>query len=226
MNDGHMVDDAHRLEPTMVGSTLNWPIDTAELLTICLGADTPGPAESREIRRLLAHYGGLRALLSCCRRTDALETALNAQQRLRLCALAQLLERQWAETVCRGRSLTSPGEAMDYLKSRLRDRRREVFSCLFLDTRHRVIVCEDLFLGSIDGACVYPRVVAEKSLRYGAAALIVAHNHPSGIAEPSLADQAITRRLKASLALLDIRLLDHFVIGDGVTVSLASRGML
>ena len=106
------------------------------------------------------------------------------------------------------------------------DRRREVFIALFLDTRHRVLGVEELFQGSIDGACVYPRVVAERALRGGAAAVIVAHNHPSGIAEPSLADQAITRRLKNALALLDIRLLDHFIIGDGTPISLAGRGLL
>ena len=113
-----------------------------------------------------------------------------------------------------------------YLKSALRDQSNEVFACLFLDTRHRVIAFEELFHGTIDGATVYPRVVAEKALRHGAAALIAAHNHPSGISEPSLADQAITRRLKDALALLDIRLLDHFVIGEGVPVSMAARGLV
>ena len=112
------------------------------------------------------------------------------------------------------------------MKSMLRDQPHEVFACLFLDTRHRVIAFEELFHGTIDGATVYPRVVAERALTHGAAALIVAHNHPSGISEPSLADQAITRRLKHALALLDIRLLDHFVIGDGTPVSMAARGLL
>ena len=113
-----------------------------------------------------------------------------------------------------------------YLKTALRDHPHEVFAGLFLDTRHRVIAFEEMFHGTIDGATVYPRVVVEKALGHGAAAVIVAHNHPSGISEPSLADQAITRRLKEALALLDIRLLDHFVVGDGSPVSMASRGML
>ena len=108
----------------------------------------------------------------------------------------------------------------------LRDHPNEVFAALFLDTRHRVIAFEELFYGTIDGATVYPRVVAEKALRHRAAALIVAHNHPSGVSEPSLADQAITHRLKDALALLDIRLLDHFVIGEGAAVSMASRGLI
>ncbi len=122
--------------------------------------------------------------------------------------------------------MESPGATEQYLKSARRDNPNEVFACLFLDTRHRVIAYEELFHGTIDGATVYPRVVAEKALKYNAAALIVAHNHPSGISEPSLADQAITRRLKDALALLDIRLLDHFVIGEGAPVSMAARGLL
>jgi DNA repair protein RadC len=126
----------------------------------------------------------------------------------------------------RGVSLTSPAMTIEYLQCCLRGKKHEIFHVLFLDTRHRVIAGEDLFQGSIDGACVYPRVVAERALRLSAAAVIVAHNHPSGISEPSLADQAITRRLKDALLLLEIRLLDHFVVGDGPPVSMASRGML
>lgn len=126
----------------------------------------------------------------------------------------------------RGVSLTSPSMTLEYLQCCLKEKKHEIFHVLFLDTRHRVIAGEDLFQGSIDGASVYPRVVAERALRLGAAAIIVAHNHPSGINEPSLADQAITRRLKEALLLLEIRLLDHFVIGDGPPVSMASRGML
>jgi DNA repair protein RadC len=126
----------------------------------------------------------------------------------------------------RGVSLTSPAMTMEYLQCILKDRKREAFHVIFLDTRHRVIAAEDMFQGSIDGACVYPRVVAERALRLSAAAIIVAHNHPSGVTDPSLADQAITKRLKEALLLLEIRLLDHFVIGDGEPVSMASRGML
>ena len=138
----------------------------------------------------------------------------------------ELVRRQLKQSLQRGISLTSPAMTMEYLQTVLRDRNREIFTCLFLDTRHRVIASENLFQGSIDGACVYPRVVAERALRLSAAAVIVAHNHPSGVSEPSLADQAITRRLKDALLLLEIRLLDHFVVGDGPPVSMASRGML
>ena len=130
------------------------------------------------------------------------------------------------EKMERGCALTSPAMTLEYLQCVLKGKEREIFHVLFLDTRHRVIAGVDMFTGSIDGACIYPRIVAAEALKLNAAAIIVAHNHPSGISEPSLADQAITRRLKDALMLLEIRLLDHFVVGDGVPVSMASRGML
>jgi len=130
------------------------------------------------------------------------------------------------EDLQRGPVMDSPEVTETYLKTALRDKKNEVFCVMYLDTRHRVIAFEELFNGTIDGATVYPRVVAERALQHNAAALIAAHNHPSGISEPSLADQAITHRLKEALALLDIRLLDHFVVGDGKPVSMAARGLL
>lgn len=125
----------------------------------------------------------------------------------------------------RGDAIESPEMTEQFLRCKLDGVKHEQFCCLFLDTRHRVISFEKLFQGTIDGATVYPRVVAERALRLNAAAVIAAHNHPSGNPEPSLADQAITRRLKDALALLDIRLLDHVVIGDKA-VSMAARGMM
>ena len=175
---------------------------------------------------LLAHFGGLRGLL----RADTAELeqrrGLGPVKSAQLTAVLELSKRYLHEALVRGSALESPQATELYLKSMLRDQPHEVFACLFLDTRHRVIAFEELVHGTIDGATVYPRVVAERALSHGAAALIVAHNHPSGISEPSLADQAITRRLKDALALLDIRLLDHFVIGDGTPVSMAARGLL
>ena len=113
-----------------------------------------------------------------------------------------------------------------FLLSYFHGKKEERFAVIFLDTRHRVIICETLFYGTIDGATVYPRVIAQKALEHNAAAIIIAHNHPSGIAEPSLADQAITKRIKEALALLDIRLLDHFVIAGNKVISMATKGML
>lgn len=177
-------------------------------------------------RDLLQRFGGLRGLQIASRLPANERKGLDERAATRIRLAHEFVHRQLKQTLQRGISLTSPAMTLKYLQTALRDRKREIFTCLFLDTRHRVIATEDLFQGSIDGACVYPRVVAERALRLSAAAVIVAHNHPSGISEPSLADQAITRRLKDALLLLEIRLLDHFVVGDGPPVSMASRGML
>jgi DNA repair protein RadC len=175
---------------------------------------------------LLRHFGGLRGLLQADPEVLQKQKGLGPVKSAQLCAVLELSRRQLSESLVRGKPLESPAATEQYLTSELRDQPHEVFACLFLDTRHRVIAFEELFHGTIDGATVYPRVVAEKALGHGASALIVAHNHPSGISEPSLADQAITKRLKEALALLDIRLLDHFVIGDGTPVSMAARGLM
>lgn len=123
-------------------------------------------------------------------------------------------------------SFESPNQVRDFLKLNLAAREREVFACLYLDNRHRMIAFEELFFGTIDGASVHPREVVKSALAHNAAAIILAHNHPSGIAEPSQADQRITQRLKEALALVDIRTLDHFVIGSDEPVSFAERGLL
>jgi DNA repair protein RadC len=122
--------------------------------------------------------------------------------------------------------LTSPDATRDYLKMRLYGSPHEIFACLFLDNRHRVICYEELFRGTIDGASVHPREVVRHVIRTNAAAVIFAHNHPSGVAEPSQADLRITQRLKEALALIDVRVLDHVIVGDGQGTSLAERGLL
>ena len=125
-----------------------------------------------------------------------------------------------------GRVLSKPDETRVFLRLRLADYRNEVFGCLFLDNRHRIIAVRELFQGTIDGASVYPRVVVQQAMEVNAAALVFFHNHPSGVAEPSHADEAITRRLKDALALVDVRVLDHFVVSAGESVSFAERGLL
>lgn len=198
----------------------------AELLGKLLYPGKSHTAGQRLAESLLQRFGGLRGLQIASRLTTAEREGLDDKAAILLRLAHEFVHRQLKQTLQRGVSLTSPAMTMEYLQTVLRDRDREIFTCLFLDTRHRVISSENLFQGSIDGACVYPRVVAERALRLSAAAVIVAHNHPSGVSEPSLADQAITRRLKDALLLLEIRLLDHFVVGDGPPVSMASRGML
>lgn len=123
-------------------------------------------------------------------------------------------------------SLTSPDKVKEYLAVKLTQLEQETFFVIFLDTRHQVLEMDEMFHGTLDGATVYPRVVVKEALRVNAGAVIFAHNHPSGIAEPSLADQAITRRLKEALALVDIRVLDHFVVGGGRCTSMAAKGMI
>jgi len=201
-------------------------LSDAELLSMLLYPGRLSAHDNRRSEKLLRGFGGLRGLQIASRLTADEREGLDDQAATQLRLAHELVRRQLKQSLQRGVSLTSPAMTMEYLQTVLRDRKREIFTCLFLDTRHRVIASENLFQGSIDGACVYPRIVAERALRLSAAAVIVAHNHPSGVSEPSLADQAITRRLKDALLLLEIRLLDHFVVGDGPPVSMASRGML
>lgn len=125
-----------------------------------------------------------------------------------------------------GRPLSSPEVTRSYLRLKLAGYLNEVFGVLYLDNRHRVIALRELFQGTIDGASVYPRVVVQQALTLNAAALILFHNHPSGVAEPSHADEALTRRLKAALALVDVRVLDHLVVSSGECVSFSERGLL
>jgi len=122
--------------------------------------------------------------------------------------------------------LANPNDSRSYLRARLATREQEVFACLFLDNRHRVISFDELFYGTIDGTSVHPREVVKRALAHNAAAVILAHNHPSGVAEPSRADETLTRRLQDALALVDIRVLDHIVVGGTETISFAERGLL
>lgn len=201
-------------------------LSDAELLAIMLGTGTGRQSAVQLADALLHEFRGLRGLLQAGQTALKEQHGLGPAKTAQLLAVLELSKRYLFETVARADPLESPQATERYLQSVLRDHPHEVFACLFLDTRHRVIAFEELFHGTIDGATVYPRVVAEKALKHQAAALIVAHNHPSGVSEPSIADQAITQRLKSALALLDIRLLDHFVIGEGAPVSMAARGLI
>jgi DNA repair protein RadC len=126
----------------------------------------------------------------------------------------------------KGKVLDSPKATADFLTARLAEREHEVFTLIYLNTRNRLIACQDLFRGTIDGASVHPREVVKEALRHNAAAVIIAHNHPSGVAEPSYADELITTRLREALALVDIRVLDHIIVAGGETLSFAERGLL
>ncbi len=144
----------------------------------------------------------------------------------RIKALQEIARRYHTELLPVGTAISGPADTRRFLAARLRDLPHELFCCLYLDNRHRVLSFEELFRGTIDGTSVYPREVVRQALQHNAAAVIVAHNHPSGVAEPSRADEEITARLSQALALVDIRLLDHMVVGDGEVTSLAGRGLL
>lgn len=201
-------------------------LSDAELLAIFLRTGTAGRNAIELSRDLLEQYGGLRAWLDLpaarlrgCRGLGPATTAL-------LLAALELGRRYLLADLQRGDALANPDSTRRFLQARLRGYPHEVFACLFLDNHHRVIEYEALFRGTIDGASVHPREVVKAALTHNAAAVILAHNHPSGVAEPSQADLQLTRRLREALGLVDIRVLDHLVIGDGAAVSFAERGLL
>lgn len=201
-------------------------LSDAELLAIFLRTGTPEMNVLELADFLLRQSGSLRALFSASKDQFCAHKGLGEAKFVQLQAVLEMTQRYLAETLKRGDALTSPQQTKLYLTSVLRDRHREVFYILFLDNQHRVIQDEILFEGTIDAASVYPREVVKRALQLNAAALILAHNHPSGIAEPSQADRRITQRLIEALRLVDIRVLDHFVIGDGEVVSFAERGWI
>ncbi|MEM8682067.1 MAG: DNA repair protein RadC [Pseudomonadota bacterium] len=177
-------------------------------------------------RELLERFDSLRGVLEANRK-DLLEVPQIGSVRARtLLALPVIAQRYFDSAIRTGETLRCPADTEAFLAARLSHLVHEVFCCLYLDNRHRVLRFDELFRGTIDGTSVYPREVVKEALSANAAAVIVAHNHPSGVAEPSGADERITRRLKAALELVDIRLLDHLVIGHGEAVSLASRGLV
>ena len=201
-------------------------LSDAELLAIFLRTGVAGKSAVELSRELIREHGGLRALLAADQRQFCRRPGLGPAKYALLQAVMEMARRQLREGLARGEALTSPDLTRNYLQAQLASRLQEVFACLYLDNRHRVIEYEELFQGTIDGASVHPREVVRRALFHNAAAVILSHNHPSGIAEPSQADQHITQRLREALALIDVRVLDHIIIGGSETVSLAERGLL
>ncbi len=201
-------------------------LSDAELLAIVLRSGTPGTSALALARELLLRFAGLRGLFSASAEAVLKTAGVGPGKYAQIQASLELARRCLAEPLRRGAVLDGPAAVRELLQARLQDRPYEVFCCLFLDNRNRVIRLDELFRGTIDGASVHPREVVRQALACNAAAVILAHNHPSGIAEPSQADEFITRRLASALALVDIRVLDHLVVGDGTAVSFAERGLL
>jgi DNA repair protein RadC len=201
-------------------------LSESELLAIFLRTGTRGCSALDVARELLTHFGSLRALLTCNREEALAQRGLGPARYAALQAALELARRHYQEIMFVGPAMNNPRATREFLRMKLRDLPHEVFCCLYLDNRHRVIAFEELFRGTIDGATVHPREVVKRALAANAAAVILAHNHPSGVAEPSQADELITRRLKEALALVDIRVLDHIVVGDCRCESFAERGLL
>ncbi|MBM3359121.1 MAG: JAB domain-containing protein [Betaproteobacteria bacterium] len=220
----------------------NWPADErpreklfakgaeslsdAELIAIFLRTGAPGKSAVELARELLARFGSLCALSAAEAAALRAMPGLGAAKSAQLQAVMEMARRVLRERVARGSVLASPQAVRDYLRLRLQDRPHEVFVGVFLDAQNRVLAVEELFRGTLTQTSVYPREVVKRALAHNAAALIFAHNHPSGVAEPSRSDEALTSALKQALALVDVKVLDHFVIGGGAAMSFAERGLL
>lgn len=201
-------------------------LSDAELLAIFLRIGVAGKSAVDLARELLQEYGGLRPLLEATQAEFCKGLGLGNAKYAQLQAVLEMGRRHLSATMKAGDLLSSPDLVRQYLSAQLRHQPREVFAVLFLDNQNRLITYEELFFGTIDGASVYPREVVRRAMAHNAAALILAHNHPSGVAEPSQADQRITQRLQAALELIDVRVLDHMVVGDLEVVSFAERGLI
>jgi DNA repair protein RadC len=202
-------------------------LSDAELLGVLLGSSGIAGTNVVELaRELLTRHQSLRSLLNARCESFTAQRGVGSAGYCRLQAAMELARRYYAEAMRNGPTLDSPAATHRFLITRLRDQPYELFCCLHLDNRHRLIAFDELFRGTIDGASVHPREVVRQALSRNAAAVILAHNHPSGIAEPSQADELITRRLRDALALVDIRVLDHCIVADNGCLSFAERGLL
>ncbi len=222
-------------------SITDWPVDErprerllkqgaaalsdAELFAIFLRTGVAGRSAVDLARDLLAHFGSVRGLLNASRRDFTEAKGLGDAKFAQLQAVLELARRHLAEELAEGAVIDSPETTRRFLQAQLRESGQEVFAVLFLDQRHRVLAFERLFFGTINQSAVHPREVVKAVLRHNAAAVILAHNHPSGVAEPSTADREITYRLRDALNLIDVRVLDHMIVGDRCT-SMAELGMI
>ena len=221
---------------------IDWPVDDrprekllakgpdslsdAELLAIFLRTGTKGKSAVDIARSLLVRFGSLAGLLSAGRDAFCTVPGLGSAKYAQLHAATELVRRALSAQMKSGINLSSPEAVRDFLRLSIQDRKVEIFVGLFLDAQNCVIAVEELFSGTLTQTSVFPREVVRTALHHNAAAVIFAHNHPSGVAEPSRADETLTQALKQALALIDVRVLDHFVVGRGSTMSFAERGLL
>ena len=220
----------------------DWPIDDrprekllskgpealsdAELVAIVLRTGIKGRSAVDLARDVLKRCGSLSTLLTAERKFFAGIAGLGDAKYAQLHAVLEMSRRALRETLARGASLSSPQAVRDYLRLKLQGKPHEVFIAVFLDAQNRVLEVEELFRGTLTQTSVFPREIVKQALHHNAAAVIFAHNHPSGVAEPSRADEALTQTLKHTLALVDVKVLDHFVVGGDAAMSFAERGLL
>ncbi|HEX4548994.1 RadC family protein [Pseudomonas sp.] len=201
-------------------------LSDAELLAIFLRTGVTGKSAVDLARHLLTQFGSLRALLEADLAAFSGQLGLGPAKFAQLQAVLEMGRRHLAERMRKKPALENPQAVRDYLKSMLRHEPHEVFGCLFLDSKHQVLTFEALFRGSIDNTSVHPREVVKRALANNAAAVILCHNHPSGNSDPSQADRQLTKRLQKALDLIDVRVLDHFIIGEGEPMSMAECGWM
>lgn len=201
-------------------------LSDAELLALIIGSGGAGRNAVEVARNLLVRLGGLPAVLAAPREVLTGVSGIGAAKAAQLASVLELSRRVLAAEIAQVDVLASPQAVRDYLRLSLAERPYEVFVGLYLDSQNRVLATEELFRGTLAQTSVYPREVVKAALAHNAAAMIFAHNHPSGVAEPSRADELLTHALRQALALVDIRTLDHFVVGGTRLVSFAERGLL
>ncbi|MGU3344966.1 RadC family protein [Pseudomonas monsensis] len=201
-------------------------LSDAELLAIFLRTGVSGKSAVDLARHLLSQFGSLRVLLEADLATFSEQLGLGPAKFAQLQAVLEMGRRHLAERMRKKPALESPQVVRDYLKSMLRHEPHEVFGCLFLDSKHQVLTFEALFRGSIDNTSVHPREVVKRALANNAAAVILCHNHPSGNSDPSQSDRLLTKRLQKALELIDVRVLDHFIVGEGEPLSMAECGWM
>lgn len=200
-------------------------LSDAELLAIVLRTGVRGKSAVELARELLSRFNGLGGLLHAGAELARIR-GLGAAKRAQFAAVVELAQRAIGEGLRQGDLLTSPGAVRDYLRLAIGARPHEVFICIWLDAQHRVIQFDEPFRGTLTQTSVYPREIVKTALARNAAAVIFAHNHPSGVAQPSQADEMLTRNLRDALALVDVRVLDHFVVAGNQAMSFAERGLL
>lgn len=201
-------------------------LSDAELLALFLRTGIAGKSAVDLARELLKHFGGLTKLFLADQDAFCQLPGMGVAKYAQLQAVLEMAQRALREELNSGDVMDSPQSVRDYLRLSLAGKEHEIFVGIFLDARNRTIASEELFTGTLTQASVYPREVVKRALYYNAAAMIFAHNHPSGVAEPSRADEMLTQSLKQALALVDIKVLDHFIIGDKDTLSFAERGLI